>query len=285
MNNNEIKPIFEETIRAILNGVWDKEIYLKLANALKNYTWSYSKLKPLLKNKKQFLHSLVKPFEETEATLLGKIVHELYLDGCIDSKYVFEKVSGRTKAGKERNVEIESQGKIKVNPELLIIAENCNLALRSDERTDLIFEKTESWETLDIYGFKIGGYVDAQLDDSVYELKTSGDAEPDKFTKSAVDFGYALQAYIYKEITGKNNIFYPVVETKPPYTVSVFKAGPEYVIHGKTQFEVCINELSELIYQLESGSLFLNYETAVLKVPKWESAKLGDKLKKQLLNK
>lgn len=283
MNNNQIKPIFEETVPAILNGVWDKEIFSKLATALRDYTWSYSKLKPLLKNKKHFLHSLIKPFEDTDAILLGKLVHSIYLEGSVDENYVFEKVDARTKIGKARKLEIAEQGKTLLPPELLVSAENCVKSLRSDKRTDLSYDKTETWETIEVGGFKIGGYVDAQKDSSVYELKTSADVEPDKFTKSAVDYGYALQAYIYKMITGSKNVIYPVVETKPPYAVSVFKSGYEYFIHGETQFQLCMIELEDLICQLENCDLFLNYETTTLKVPKWEATKISEKIKKHIL--
>lgn len=76
---------------------------------------------------------------------------------------------------------------------------------------------------------------------ALVDLKTSIDASASHFQRSAVNFGYCLQAAFYQHVmgicTGKQpvNFYFVVVEKEPPYAVSVFQASQAFIAYGRCE--------------------------------------------------
>jgi hypothetical protein len=111
---------------------------------------------------------------------------------------------------------------------------------------------------------------------ALVDLKTSIDASSSHFQRSAVNFGYCLQAAFYQHVmeicTGKRaaNFYFVVVEKTPPYAVSVFQASQAFIAYGRT-------EMHRLLMSIQSCKK--NYGTnpwpsysqdiQVLELPSW----------------
>jgi hypothetical protein len=79
----------------------------------------------------------------------------------------------------------------------------------------------------------------------IVSFKTATNAEPEKFLRSMVDYGYALQSAF--ELNGTSTIFrtrpkvvYVVTETVAPYATSLIGLAPEWIELAQEQFEAAV---------------------------------------------
>lgn len=276
IKNKALKVIFEETIPTALAGYSGD--FDKLADSLENYTWTYSRLKYILKSHKSFLYNLIKPFEPTDSIIFGNLLHDMVLEGDL-SKYVSEKIDGRTKAGKARKLEIKEQNLIVVKPGDYKRAENCVKQIEYHNEASTLLKQEgvcEEWLEGNMLGYNIGGFIDKNAFNA-WELKSSVDCSKDKFMRQSIDLGYTMQAYIYKTLSEKD-VKYLCIESGSPHDINVFKPSLDYIGHGKMLFYKAIEELDLLIDTLRTGYL-LSYnqnESSVLPIPQWEKKKLLD---------
>ena len=77
------------------------------------------------------------------------------------------------------------------------------------------------------------GKADIVATDKVYDLKTTGDLSRFRFT--AKQYNYDLQAFLYKEIFGKDMVF--LVACKKTANVALFECSDEFYNSGKHKAE------------------------------------------------
>lgn len=112
----------------------------------------------------------------------------------------------------------------------------------------------------------------------VMDFKTAVSASPDRFKRSLIDYGYALQAAFYLEAVRANGIaedaaFLFIVQMKePPYLVSIFQPDEEALQVGTQLMRQAI-----AIYQgcTESG-VWPGFTTGIeqISVPYWDANRI-----------
>ena len=106
----------------------------------------------------------------------------------------------------------------------------------------------------------------------ILDLKTTkaGGAKPAEFAKSVANYGYALQAYFYKFITGCENFKFIAIETEPPYMCSVIELDSIAYEYGEAQilkaFENYANleKFKEPLYKSQNGD-----DEHIITLPNW----------------
>jgi predicted phage-related endonuclease len=89
------------------------------------------------------------------------------------------------------------------------------------------FEQRRAWK---FNGLDFHGFVDAEGDDCIVDLKTTQDASIKKFSRSVVDFKYYWQAALYCAATGYSKRFFVIaVENTAPFNVAVYEIGKEFI--------------------------------------------------------
>ncbi len=109
------------------------------------------------------------------------------------------------------------------------------------------FETTKIWEK---DGIKMKGKVDIDNPHFLADLKTSMTSNPHDWKRKAYwDFQYHRQAAIYLDgdsdgiYTGEKEFYFIVVETTPPYLVSVHVVSPGLIAKGMVQYRELLKKL------------------------------------------
>ena len=89
-----------------------------------------------------------------------------------------------------------------------------------------------------INGFWWKGKADIVATDKVYDLKTT--VNLDKFRYSAKTYHYDLQAYLYREIFGKDMVF--LVACKKTATCGIFECSDEFYNSGEHKAERAVQQ-------------------------------------------
>lgn len=199
----------------------------------RNYL-SSSALNQFLKSPNHYLAYVSKEIDPTPAMIFGSAVHCFILEPDeFESRYAISpKFDRRTKAGKEAHAEFEAQaeGKIVLNQldlnQLEILR---NRILESDEARRMIekatafeIEKEIIIETAE-GSIPFRGIADGIGNGYIFDLKTTQDSSPDKFSRSAYSFGYHLQAAAYRKMFGVDDFFWLAIEKDPPFNVMIYR--------------------------------------------------------------
>jgi exodeoxyribonuclease VIII len=192
-------------------------------------------------------------------------------------------IDRRTKAGKEAYAELEASGKIVLSIDDYIDITGMSAAVQSHPLAgrlvmDGVTEQSIFWDNSQLYGdirCKCRpDYIKKLKDDYiVVDLKTTTDARPEAFAKSAYTLGYHIQAAHY--ITGvktafeapiKNFVFI-AVESSSPYTVTVYQCGNDFLARGYLD---CVRLYALYADCLTSGT-WPGYteHLEILELPKW----------------
>lgn len=204
---------------------------------------SHSLLREFSKSPAHFRYAADNPTEETEAMLLGTLIHCMALEPAeTDSRFVQAvDCDRRTKAGKEAWAELQkkAEGKRLIPPGVWRLAERAVLSLEQDVETAMWLhearqgqiEKPLFWQRQSI-GCK--GKPDSVLaDGTVVDVKTtSKPLIPHLFVSEIFRRYYHTQAAYYRSGVIANGIRWRshvlvCVETLPPYAVGVFRIGSE----------------------------------------------------------
>lgn len=111
---------------------------------------------------------------------------------------------------------------------------------------------------------------------ALVDLKTSIDASASHFQRSAVNFGYCLQAAFYQHVmeictgTRSANFYFVVVEKEPPYAVSVFQASQAFIAYGRTEMNRLLTSIKSC-KKTYGTSPWPSYSSdiQVLELPSW----------------
>lgn len=239
--------------------------------------WGSSNLKVLLNRSPA--HALV-PTEQTPAMAFGSLFHHIALiEGSTRSLVVRPKVEGRTTSGKAINALFETQlaaGKVEVSQAQFDAADGMLKSLQASKVWKALTADGEAEQGAFIaYG---DTFLRAKPDwrndrlKIVVNLKTSADASPEEFSRSIVNYGYAMQAALERavvtEVTKEvySQVFV-VVEKTAPYAVSFYTLDDESRLYGETMLAKALEKLDECV----KAKSFPSYPEKIVTigVPTW----------------
>ena len=213
---------------------------------------SRSELFKISESPEKFKYYQEHPEEPTPSLIFGQLLHAMALhpETVADLFAVAPNVDRRTKAGKEAfaQFESESQGKTVVTEDMIEqSAAMCESMFNNAFVCKLLKGQKEVpffW-TDDLTGELCKCRVDCltELSDKliVVDVKSADDASTDSFMRSAVKYGYDLQAAMYSKgvevFTGKKPLFvFIVIEKKPPYSINILQADDIFIRRGSDLF-------------------------------------------------
>lgn len=188
--------------------------------------------------------------EQTEAMLFGSVVHKLVLEPeTFAAEYaVAPKCDRRTKEGKQAWKEFTDSiaDETVITEELHKEAQNVANAVLANPIVKKILtggqaEQSFFW-TDEETGVECKCRPDYLIREKglVIDLKTTENASPERFMKSAYDYRYHVQAWWYLHglsqygVAARNFVFI-AVEKKPPYAVCVYAADDLMLELGKRE--------------------------------------------------
>jgi len=257
----------------------------------------------LMRFKKSPMHFKHKPItEETEALIIGELVHTLVLEPeLFDIKFVLKPALDKLPTevrlkdvGKEQFEAYKAQRKFiqDNNKRIMDEFELTSVGKRVIESNHYAKAKTYAdavnnhmFKQYLSQGYRVENSIffrheltglqckvrpDAWLGDIVIDLKTSADASFRAFQSSAVTNGYYLQAGMIKralESLNKplKNFIFVVVEKKEPYAIGIYKLDDEALEYGANEFDTLMVELDKYIQKDE----FPDYGIQTLSIPAW----------------
>lgn len=116
------------------------------------------------------------------------------------------------------------------------------------------------------------------------DAKSTEDASPDAFRKSAFNYGYHRQAAFYMDVAtwaggdpAPNGFVFIAFEKKPPFGIIVYEPDAEFMDYGRKQYREALNLYAEC---LESDT-WPCYPDVVhpLNLPKWVKPEDNDEVK------
>ena len=229
-----------------------------------------------------YINAVENPKEQTESMLFGSVVHKLVLEPeTFAAEYIAApKCDRRTKEGKARwqefidNITTETV----ISEEMLTEATAVAEAVRKNPVADKLLKGGKSEEsyfwTDSVTGIECKCRPDyLRPDGIVVDLKTTENASPEKFVKSAYDYRYYVQAWWYLHglkqcgINAHDFIFI-AVEKKPPYAVCVYAADDLMLQLGEREAVKNLHTYAEC----EKSGIWYGYE----KEPEIHSLSLPD---------
>lgn len=218
---------------------------------------SKSSLFRLTESPEKFKWAMDHPEEPTPALLFGQFVHKLILEPeTVDDEFIVAPtVDKRTKQGKEIWAEFAA---IVKETQQVIDAATCQRGMDMKEAADAspyVRRLLEGQHELPLFwtdeltGEKCKARLDCltEIDDKlvIVDYKTTADASTDAFMRSAVKYGYDLQAAMYceavKQNLGKDPIFVFIAQEKDaPYSVNIMQADDLFVRRGADLFRELI---------------------------------------------
>lgn len=123
-------------------------------------------------------------------------------------------------------------------------------------------------------GWLMKARADAISSGAIVDLKKVRSADPRKFTYSCVDYGYHIQAAVYRKLFDRDRFILVCVEDHPPYDVVPYELSPSFIRAGEAEAARIIERAIECektgIWPGRSGG-----EICQLEPPEWL---LGDAL-------
>jgi len=198
---------------------------------------SASSLKAFRKSPKHYIQYLTEPYKTTPALIFGSLVDCLVLTPELYEKrfILMPKIDRRTKLGKidYENFLKKAENKTVITEEQLENAKKCKESLYSVQMSRELLESVKKiqiklkWKSK---GLPMIGYADFESntwgETFIVDLKTTADADPDNFIRSAIKFDYIIQCGAYLDAYIKKFYQFPyfiflAVENSEPFNVSV----------------------------------------------------------------
>lgn len=244
----------------------------EMEEAMKRDYLSVSALKAFAKSPNHYIQYVTQKRQQSKAMSFGSAVHCAILEPEEwDKRYaVAPKVDRRTKAGKEAWANFEQLNSEK---EVITIEDYERIICIRDSvsRHGLSAQLLRQAKQVEhrgeamAFGYKFVGIADILGANYIADLKTTQDASPDQFGRSAVNFGYHLQASLYKELFGLDNFYWIAVETQAPWNVAVYEQSEE-------AHEISTEKLQRLVssFQIWDGKpQGYSEECMQLDLPRW----------------
>lgn len=230
---------------------------------------SFSSLKAFERSPLHYMQYVKERRKETPAMALGSLIDCLLLTPDeFSNRFVIKPdfSVGEGIRAKKKIWEEENQGKSWITQEQFDEATNIVYAVTQNPvAKEMIGKVTETQKKLTWTDKETGlpmiSYLDMKGEKFIVDLKSTTDAHPDEFTRSAAIYEYYLQAAIYLEgmkYKGEFPDFYfIVVESKAPYGVAVYKANKEFLELGKQQYHKLLQEFK---FCMEEGMFDQSYQ-------------------------
>jgi len=232
----------------------DDKVYYSDTNFVTNSMLS------LLNKSPQHLQRMLEGHkEESSALNFGKAFHTIVLE---PEKFetdiaVFE---GKTRRGKvwEEFKEKNEGITIITEAEYKKILDMRKHLVTPDESYEFIENSTHEvvnvWNTLNI---NCKGKVDCVYDSNdkkiLIDVKTTQDASPDAFRRSAYKYGYHRQAAFYTDGMGADEFWFAVVEKEAPYRTGLYKASDEFLNNGRIEISKLMEKYREYFIDKEKS--------------------------------
>jgi hypothetical protein len=198
-----------------------------------------STLKAIGRSALHCMHAMRSPYEPTLAMRLGLGAHSLLLGGPPVVTY-----PGKVRRGKEWDAfELEHAGSIILSEREAETAHAINEAIRADPissrvlfQPGMIYEDTIEFDWQDK---PFRATPDARGHRHVVDLKTTRDAEPERFQRDAIRMAYHAQLALYglamEAVNGHKptESYIVAVESKPPHAVTVLELTPRAIDAGE----------------------------------------------------
>ena len=250
---------------------------------------SASNLAELARSPLHYITRLRLPSKETPATKLGIAVHCAILEPeRFEIEYIeAPAVDKRTKDGKALWSELEQSGKIVLSSEEYTKVTEMASAIRRHELASKLVsggvsEQSVYWyqevSSLDVPPILCKSRPDyikpLKKGYIIVDIKTTQDACISEFQRKAYyKWFYHLQAAHYvrgfESVTSEKVVafMYIAIESEPPYAISVFKAGEDYLKAGSEKTQ----ELYELYANCVASGNWPSYPSEIqeLRLPKW----------------
>jgi hypothetical protein len=195
----------------------------------------------------------------TTAMQLGTVVHGLVL-GTGQDVCVLPYLDYRTKAAKEQRDLAIDAGLLPVLSDEYERAERIAQAVKDHDVAGGLFAEGDAEQSMFWQDAEAGIWCRGRIDwltyfdgtPTIVDLKTSGDASPQEFAKSAAKFGYWMQDPYYRDGLGtilkcdpdEIDFVFVVVPVEEPYLVMHYRLLPEHVALGREQ-----NRIAREVYR------------------------------------
>lgn len=226
---------------------------------------SRSELHVLARSPMHYKYAQEHQREDTPALLFGSALHCYVLEPSRFFKeyIVVGKIDRRTTEGKARLAEIEASGKIPISEDDMCAITQMALNIKYNSYAGTLLdvlglrhaEHEVSYFTTDpTTGIRIKCRPDCRVDlgsvSVIVDLKTTRNAQTDSFARSCIEYGYDLQAAMYKqivdEVEGKPHRFvFIAVEKEPPYACNVLEADELMLRKGAEDLRHYLMTLAE----------------------------------------
>jgi exodeoxyribonuclease VIII len=248
---------------------------------------SSSDLKKMMKSMASFKYYKDHPDDfDNEALQFGRAYHKLMLEpDDFDNEFIVSpKFDRRTKEGKAAAEEFakKAEGKEVISEETYQKLLEMQIALYDTPFVKLLIkgehEKSFFW-TDEKSGVPCKCRPDSfgQIKDQYIcvDLKTTNDAETDKFMKDALKYGYDIQAYFYckgLESTYKKpfKFIFIAQEKTAPYLVNVLEADEYFMRSGEELTKNLLDKYKEAL-ETDTWEGYMGKDSGInsLSVPEW----------------
>lgn len=207
----------------------------------------------------------------------GHVAHARLLGFGDEHITVVDADSWRTKAAQEQRDEARAAGKVPILAADSERAWALVTAVMEHPVAGAAFARAGQAEQSlywidDETGVTCRGRVDWLLPNAIVDLKTTVNASPAKFSRSLVDYGYALQAAWYQQgieaLTGERLPFvHVVVEKEPPHLVAVYQVDTDALAFGAER----ARDARVLFAECESSGVWPGYspDIELVSLPAW----------------
>lgn len=240
---------------------------------------NYSTLKHILRSPAHFKHARENPIEPTKAMQFGTLVHMRLLEpDKFKSQVVAEVIDRRTKVGKERAEAIESQGLYLISPEEKLRIDFIFDAVMNNPDARKYIEAGEREKAFTWTDQETNLLCKARPDfvhsgELIIDIKTSKDASPGPFARTAASLYYHFQAAFYLDgvslATGRElkDFVFLVIEPEPPFGVALYCLDLQAIEAGRLLYRHALS----LVKQCEEDGIYGAYPQGLktLSLPSW----------------
>ncbi len=207
----------------------------------------------------------------------GSVAHTLLL-GLGEDIVVVDAADWRTNAAKAQRDEARDAGQVPILVGDYARAVALVDAVKAHPVAGQIFDPSKGRAERSLYwiddetGITCRGRIDWEMSNALIDLKTAITAAPQRFSRSLVDYGYALQAAWYQDgyeaLTGERLPFvHVVVEKEPPHLVAVYQVDADALAFGAAK----ASDARHLYAECESNDEWPGYSTEIelVSLPAW----------------
>ena len=224
-----------------------------------------------------FKEALNDTFTSTDATDIGSAVHCQILEPFdFEELYIYQPREIKARSGKVWSTfKAKYAGKTILRPTARAIIDGCvDSVLESfgylfgSGKSEVSYWKRDTEHPSII----LKGRMDYEEEESIIDLKTTVDVEPDKFSRQAKSLGYHIQDALYCDITGKNQFQFLAVEKTAPYLTGLFEFSEDMKRLGYLKYRQAVADIAQCL-QTGQYPAYTNTTTIIEAAP-WDLREL-----------